>query len=145
MLALKAFVTMTDQEETTTEGELLIKVRSSLAAVTATVSVRSVILVGQAAAGQAATPWMAEAVRVFEMEALKAFVTTIEPEETTTLGELEIDAETPFVTTTEPLLIITLGELLTETSNSLAAVTATESVRSVSLNVQAAAGQAGVP
>lgn len=47
----------------------------------------------------------------FEMEALREFVTTRLPEETTTDGELEMLAETWFVTTTEPLATTTLGEL----------------------------------
>ena len=62
MLAESALVTTTDPDETMTEGELLIKVRSSLAAVTDTESVKSVIRIGHAAAGHAAVLWIALAV-----------------------------------------------------------------------------------
>ena len=56
MDALSPLVTTTEPELIMTDGELLILTKSSLAAVTAAESVKSVMRIGQAAAGQAAIP-----------------------------------------------------------------------------------------
>ena len=71
---------------------------------TETVSVPSVIFIGHALPMPVGVDWITEAVRVFEIDALSALVTTTEPEDTITEGELEMLAVTVFVTTAEPVI-----------------------------------------
>ena len=109
--ALRPFVTTTEPELTIVLGELSTLTESWLLEFTATESTRSVILIGQEAAGQAAVPCIAEAVRVLEIEALRALVTTVEPEETMTQAVLLMLALRLLVTTIEPELIMTQAVL----------------------------------